>query len=121
MTIGHKTGGRQAGTPNKATSEARQAMAWLIEGNVEKMSEWLNTVASGILKVDIETGKEEYLLRPNPAKAFDMLMSVVEYSIPKLARIESIETFEDSETSNERTQVFLNLIADYKRMRQEES
>ena len=122
MTIGYKTGGRQLGTPNKASNDSRKAITELIEGNIDKLSEWLDTVASGVRKVDIQTGKQtqEYLVRPNPAKAFDMFMSAVEYTIPKLARTEIVEDAIDLEASNDRAQVFFDLIDELKRKRQEE-
>jgi len=122
MTMGYKTGGRQLGTPNKASNDSRRAISALIEGNIDKLSEWLDTVASGVRKVDLETGEEthEYLVRPNPAKAFDMFMSTVEYYIPKLARTEIVEEVIDSEEANERAQVFFDLIDELKRKRQEE-
>ena len=120
--MGYKTGGRQLGTPNKGLNDSRKAITALIEGNIDKLSEWLDTVASGVLKVDIETGKQthEYLVRPNPAKAFDMFMSAVEYAIPKLARTEIVAEAIDSEEANERAQVFFDLIDEFKRKRQEE-
>ncbi len=80
MAHGHKTGGRVAGTPNKATSEARQAIALFVDGNAHRLSEWLNAVAAGDPTHDI---------KPNPAKAFELFQSVVEYHIPKLARTET--------------------------------
>jgi len=122
MTIGYKTGGRQLGTPNKASNHSRRAIAELVEGKVDKLSEWLDTVASGVRKVDPETGVEthDYLIRPNPAKAFDMFMSVVEYSIPKLARTEIVTDTVELEGGNERTQVFFELINHFKSIRQQE-
>ena len=122
MTVGYKTGGRIAGTPNKASNDSRKAITELIEGNIDKLSEWLDTVASGVRKVDLKTGEEthEYLVRPNPAKAFDMFMSAVEYTIPKLARTEIVEEAIESEEVNERAQVFSDLIDVLKRKRQEE-
>jgi hypothetical protein len=36
MTEGRKTGGRLAGTPNKATSDARQAIATFVDGNAHQ-------------------------------------------------------------------------------------
>ncbi|MBU3629298.1 hypothetical protein [Polynucleobacter sp. AP-Reno-20A-A9] len=122
MTMGYKTGGRQLGTPNKASNDLRKAITALIDGNIDKLSEWLDTVASGVRKVDLETGKQthEYLVRPNPAKAFDMFMSAVEYAIPKLARTEIVEEAIDSGEANERAQVFSDLIDVLKRKRQEE-
>ena len=91
MAEGKKTGGRQAGTPNKATSDARQAIASFVDGNAHRLTEWLDQVAAGVPKIDEEgnpTG--EYAVPPNPAKAFDMFQSVVEYHIPKLARQEHV-------------------------------
>jgi hypothetical protein len=94
MAEGRKTGGRQAGTPNKATSAAREAIAQFVDGNAHRLTEWLDRVADGVKveKEDPETGAvtEEYIVPPNPAKAFDMFQSVVEYHIPKLARQELV-------------------------------
>jgi hypothetical protein len=88
MTVGKKSGGRVSGTPNRATSDARQAIASFVDGNAHRLTEWLDRVAEGIKTEDTETGEEKYIVAPNPAKAFDMFQSVVEYHIPKLARTE---------------------------------
>lgn len=74
-----KLGGRASGTPNKTTIEARQAIATFVEGNAHRLTEWLDQVANGIPDQDV---------KPNPAKAFELFQSVVEYHIPKLARTE---------------------------------
>jgi hypothetical protein len=91
---GKKTGGRVAGTPNKASTEARQAIASFVDGNAHRLTGWLDQVAQGV-KVEVldEQGNpvgHEYVVPPNPAKAFDMFQSVVEYHIPKLARQEHV-------------------------------
>ena len=83
-----KYGGRQKGTPNKATMAAREAISEFVDGNAHRLTGWLDTVANGVKRVDPETGEEEYLIPPNPAKAFDLFQSVVEYHVPKLARME---------------------------------
>ena len=72
---GVRHGGRGIGTPNKATSEARQAIASFVDGNAWRLSIWLDKVAEGDPVHDI---------KPNPAKAFELFQSVVEYHIPKL-------------------------------------
>jgi hypothetical protein len=90
MAEGRKTGGRVAGTPNKATADARQAIAAFVNGNAHRLSEWLDAVAAGVKTEDPETGEEKYIVAPNPAKAFDMFQSVVEYHVPKLARTEVV-------------------------------
>ena len=81
-----KGAGRPAGSPNKATSAAREAIARFVDGNTHKMQEWLEQVANGIQ--DEDTGK--WIVPPNPEKAFSMLQSVVEYHVPKLARQEVV-------------------------------
>jgi len=78
--------GRPAGSPNKSTSMAREAIARFVDGNTEKMQGWLEQVANGVY--DEAEGK--YLVFPNPEKAFAMLQSVVEYHVPKLARQELV-------------------------------
>lgn len=83
-----KFGGRKAGTPNKATQDARKAIADFVDGNAHRLTEWLDTVANGVTERDPETGDERYVVPPNPAKAFDLFQSVVEYHVPKLARME---------------------------------
>ena len=74
-----KAGGRTSGTPNKTTQQAREAIAMFVDGNAHRLAEWLNEVANGIPEADI---------KPNPAKAFELFQSVVEYHVPKLARTE---------------------------------
>jgi hypothetical protein len=50
-----------------------------VDGNAHRLSDWLNEVANGNPQNDI---------KPNPAKAFELFQSVVEYHVPKLARTE---------------------------------
>lgn len=74
---GPKYGGRQPGSPNKTTLEARQAIALFVDSNAHRLTEWLDSVAEGT-----HNGK------PDPAKAFELFQSVVEYHVPKLNRTE---------------------------------
>jgi hypothetical protein len=71
-----KVGGRTAGTPNKTTAKAREAFALFVESNSERMQEWLDEIAS-----DPKHG---------PKAAFDLLLAVSEYHVPKLARTEVV-------------------------------
>jgi hypothetical protein len=66
--------GRVKGVPNKATGMAREAIAKLVEGNVDQLQDWLAQIAA-----DEKQG---------PAVAFKLLMDVMEYHIPKLSRAE---------------------------------
>lgn len=68
--------GRKPGVPNKATTQAREAIAAFVEGNVDRLNGWLDAIAE-----------------KDPKAAFDCFMDVVEYHIPKLARVE--QTGED--------------------------
>ncbi len=58
-----KYGGRTAGTPNKLTQEAREAIALFVNDNAHRLTEWLDTDANGDPGHDI---------KPNPAKAFEL-------------------------------------------------
>jgi hypothetical protein len=72
--------GRPKGIPNKATKDVKEAIARFAEGNVHKLEEWLETIAYG----------DGDLVKPDPAKAADLYMKVIEYHIPKLARQEVV-------------------------------
>ena len=71
-----KTGGRSVGTPNKSTALAREAIAKFVDGNADKLQEWLDAIA-----INEKLG---------PKVAFDCFMQVAEYHVPKLARVEQI-------------------------------
>ena len=122
MAIGQKTGGRQAGTPNKATNEARQAIASFVDGNAHRLTEWLDQVANGVkvIEMDGEEEVEKYVVPPNPAKAFDMFQSVVEYHIPKLARMEHSGSDNQPLVIEHNVNVFGELLKSIKLSRQAE-
>ena len=63
--------GRKKGVPNKATAAAREAIARFVDDNAGRMQAWLDAVA-----------------KDDPEKAFQLLNSVIEYHVPKLARTE---------------------------------
>jgi hypothetical protein len=91
MATGNKGAGRPAGSPNKATQEARQAIGAFVDGNAHRLTEWLDKVAEGVKVIEQDDQGnpiEKFVVPPNPAKAFDMFQSVVEYHVPKLARTE---------------------------------
>ena len=81
-----KSGGRKKGTPNKATASARAAIAAFVDGNVHKLQEWLDRIANGT-PADKKRGVKA--VAPDPAKAFSLLQSVIEFHVPKQARIEA--------------------------------
>ena len=69
--IPNPNAGRPAGSPNKATTNAREAIAAFVEGNVGRLNGLLDRIAED-----------------NPKAAFDCIMGICEYHIPKLARTE---------------------------------
>ena len=77
MAKGAKTGGRVAGTPNKATTEFRQTVTALLEKNAANVDLWLQKVAEG-----------EGDVKPDPGKALDLLAKLAEFAAPKLNRTE---------------------------------
>lgn len=63
--------GRPKGSKNKQTQAIRKAYQELVEGNLENLNVWLATVAE-----------------KDPKEAFEMMIKLSEYVIPKLARTE---------------------------------
>ncbi len=73
MAKGRKTGGgSRAGSPNKATARARDAIAAFVDNNAERLQGWLDEIAT-------EDG---------PKAAFECFKDLLEYHVPKLARHE---------------------------------
>lgn len=64
--------GRPAGSPNKSTVNAREAIASFVEGNVGRLNGLLDTI-------EAEDGAQA---------AWDCIVDVLEYHVPKLARTE---------------------------------
>jgi hypothetical protein len=67
-------GGRPKGVANKSNRNAREAIAHLVEGNIGRMETWLDQIAQ-------EQG---------PKAAWQCMMDVIEYHVPKLARTEHV-------------------------------
>ena len=64
--------GRPKGAANKATSNAREAIARFVDGNAHRVQEWLDAIA--------ET--------EGPLVAFRCYTDMIEYHVPKLSRTE---------------------------------
>jgi len=80
---GERRGGRAPGVPNKATADARAAIAVFVDENAHRLQVWLDEIAAGV-----QDGDGKYVVPPNPEKAFALFQSVIEYHVPKLARTE---------------------------------
>jgi hypothetical protein len=61
--------GRPAGTPNRMTTEMREALAAFATDNAPKLQDWLDRVA-----------------RTNPKAALDIYVRMLEFVVPKMAR-----------------------------------
>lgn len=75
--------GRPKGLPNKSTTQAREAIASFVEGNVGRLNGWLDQIAE-----------------KDPQAAYRCFMDVVEYHIPKLARTEQQFLDKDGEPAD---------------------
>lgn len=70
--------GRPKGASNRVTNETREAFNLLIENNLDKLQEWLDTIAEN-----------------DPKAAFDIVLKLAEYVIPKLQRQEHRVEFDE--------------------------
>lgn len=82
---GERRGGRQKGTPNKITRDARAAIGRFVDKNTNRLQGWLDKIANGIKD---PKDRKKYLVAPNPTRAFELATSVMEFHIPKLSRKE---------------------------------
>ena len=88
--------GRPRGATNKSTASAREAIAAFVDGNTQRLESVLDRIENGIPVRDAKSGEPimnsdgsiKWLVEPNPKGAFDAMQSVIEYHIPKLARVE---------------------------------
>lgn len=71
MATGYKTGGREAGTPNKSTKEVKEAFQAMLSNNIDNLEIWLKDIA-----------------KENPAKAFGIILKLSEFVLPKMKTIE---------------------------------
>ena len=76
---GVRRGGRQKGTPNKATAEARATVHAVFEKLAPEVEGWILAVAE-----------------KDPARAAELVLRLAEYFVPKLARTE-VAGAEDAE------------------------
>ena len=75
--------GRKKGVPNKSTTKAREAIAAFVDSNTPRLERLLDKIENGHKD---EEGK--VLSDPDPKGAFDAITKVMEYHMPKIARVE---------------------------------
>lgn len=71
---GTRVGGRPKGQKNKSTEAARAAIATFVDGNSDRLQQWL----------------EEIYLEGGAKEAFKAFSDLLEYHVPKLARTEVV-------------------------------
>lgn len=92
-------GGSRAGIPNKATANAREAIARFVDGNSGRLQEWLDAIAA-----DEKQG---------PRAAMACFLDMLEYHVPKLARTE--HTIDDARKPHEMSDA--ELLMEIRRLR----
>lgn len=65
--------GRRLGSKNKSTARAQTAIALFVEGNTERLQGWLDAIAD-----------------KDPKAAFQCVVDLIEFHVPKLARTEHV-------------------------------
>ena len=75
--------GRKKGVPNKATADARKTIKLFVEKNAPRLEKWLDQVAA-----------------EDPAKAFGLVQSMIEYTVPKLQRTENQQLDKDGKPAD---------------------
>lgn len=65
-------GGSRKGIPNKVTANAREAIARFVDGNADRLNDWLTEIEQ----------------KDGPKAAFNCFTDLLEYHVPKLARHE---------------------------------
>lgn len=66
--------GSRKGIPNKATANAREAIARFVDGNADRLNRWLDEIEEA----------------DGPKAAFQCFTDLIEYHVPKLARTEHV-------------------------------
>lgn len=94
-----KTGGRAKGTQNRATVEARTAIAKFVDANTDRLQGWLDRVAED-----------------NPLAAINAVRDLLEYHVPKLARTEMQNLDKNGKPADATTTVILAPEEAYKRL-----
>ncbi len=86
--------GRPKGSRNRSTSTMREAMALLIDENLDRMSEWLDDIA-----------------KDDPKAAFQCMLSLLEFHMPKMSRVTWIDEVKEApQSSKEELDEFLQAI-----------
>ena len=75
--------GRPKGSKNRSTKAMKEALSQLVDDNLENMSDWLNEMA-----------------RDDPKAAFQCMLNLMEFQMPKMSRVTWIDENEASERNS---------------------
>jgi len=86
---GERRGGRKKGTPNKLTTEAREAFRMVYEQRLGDLERWLRETGDGYEQQHVtKEGEVVTVVIRDPGKAAALLLSMAEHFVPKLQRHE---------------------------------
>lgn len=71
--------GRPVGSENKLNKDTKEAFKNLVESNIDNMTKWISDIAEN-----------------DPHKAMTLMLSMAEYFIPKLARVDNLDLPENT-------------------------
>lgn len=78
--------GKPIGTANKSTTQVRNMIAQMADNLVPEVQGWLVKTANGERDPNDHT---KWIVKPDPGYASSLYFQMIEYHIPKLARVES--------------------------------
>ena len=94
-----KTGGREAGTPNKVTTALRERVDLLIDNNFERLQDDIDSL--------------------EPKERVDAILKLLEFTLPKLQRVDmetvekkNIESIDISKLTDKQKDVLLTIGED---------
>lgn len=94
-----KTGGREAGTPNKVTTALRERVDLLIDNNFERLQDDIDSL--------------------EPKERVDAILKLLEFTLPKLQRVDmetvekkNIESIDIAKLTDEQKDVLLTIGED---------
>lgn len=89
---GERRGGRKKGTPNKITIEQRQLVKALLDKKLPDLEQMIEETRFGIeIEKQMQDGQTVVgRLNADPKGAAELMIKLMEFSIPKLGRMEHV-------------------------------
>lgn len=82
--------GRPKGSKNRSTTAIREMLSFLIEENLDNMSDWLRQIG-----------------QDDPKAAFQCMLGLMEFNIPKMSRVSYVEPRDETPTQDDDIDAFL--------------